>query len=59
MKGAFTIKIYFNKILSSKQYGFRKGYKAQHCLLEKWKKSVDNGGTFGALLTGLSKASDC
>ena len=27
--------------------------------LKNGKKSVDNGGTFGALLTGLSKASDC
>ena len=28
-------------------------------LIEKWKKSVDNGGAFGALLTNLSKAFDC
>ena len=28
-------------------------------LIEKWKKSVDNGGAFGALLTDLSKALDC
>ena len=28
-------------------------------LIEKWKKSVDNGGVFGALLTDLSKAFDC
>ena len=28
-------------------------------LIEKWKKSVDNGGGFGALLTDLSKAFDC
>ena len=26
---------------------------------EKWKKSVDNGKAFGALLTNLSKAFDC
>ena len=35
---------------------------AQHCLIkliEKWKKSVDNGGSFGALMTDLSKAFDC
>ena len=34
----------------------------QHCLIsliEKWKKSVDNSGTFGALLTDLSEAFDC
>ena len=28
-------------------------------LIEKWKKSVDDGGAFGALLTVLSKAFDC
>ena len=28
-------------------------------MIEKWKKVVDNGGTFGALLTDLSKAFDC
>ena len=27
-------------------------------LIEKWKKSVDNRGAFGALLTDLSKAFD-
>ena len=28
-------------------------------IIEKWKKSVDNGGAFGALFTDLSKAFDC
>ena len=28
-------------------------------MIEKWKKSVDNGKTFGALLADLSKAFDC
>ena len=28
-------------------------------LIEKWKKSVDSGGTIGALLTDLLKAFDC
>ena len=28
-------------------------------MIEKWKKSVDNGGVFGALLTDLSEAFDC
>ena len=28
-------------------------------MLEKWKRSVDGGKTFGALLTDLSKAFDC
>ena len=41
---------------------FRRGYNAQHCLItliEKWKKSVDNGGAFSTLLTDLSKAFNC
>ena len=56
------IQFYFDKILSKYQCGFRKGYNSQHCLIaliEKWKKCVDNGGAFGALLTDLSKAFDC
>ena len=28
-------------------------------LLEKWKRNIDNGETFGDLLTELSKAFDC
>ena len=28
-------------------------------MIEKWKKSVDKGKTFAALLTDLSKAFDC
>ena len=35
---------------------------AQHCLivlLEKWKKSVNQGHVFGALQTNLSKTFDC
>ena len=28
-------------------------------VIEKWKRVVDNGQTFGALLTDLSKAFDC
>ena len=53
--------IYIDKFLSKYQCGFRKGYNAQHCLLamiEKWKKAVDNGNVFGALLTDLSKTFD-
>ena len=37
-------------------------YSTQHCLLvmlETWKRSVDKGKVFGALLTDLSKAFDC
>ena len=53
---------YFVNILSKFQCGFRKGFSAQHCLIymiEKWKKSLDNKGASGALLTDLSKAFDC
>ena len=53
---------FFENILSKYQCGFRKRHNAQHCLIlliEKWKKSVDNGGAFGVLLTDLSKAFDC
>ena len=42
--------------------GFRKSFSTQQCLLvmlKKWKRSVDNSKTFGASLTGLSKAFDC
>ena len=48
------IQLFFDSLLSK--------YHAQHCLItliERWKKSVDNGGAFGALLTDLSKAFDC
>ena len=56
------ISVYFDKFLSDQQCGFRKGYSTQHCLLnllEKSKNSADKGKSFGALLTDLSKASDC
>ena len=56
------IQLFFDSLLSKYQCEFRRGYNAQHCLItliEKWKKSVDNGGAFGALLTDLSKAFDC
>ena len=56
------IQLFFDSLLSKYQCGVRRGYNAQHCLItliEKWKKSVDNGGPFGALLTDLSKAFDC
>ena len=48
--------------MSKQQCGFRKGYSTQQCLLallEKWKRAVDSGQMFGALLTDLSKAFDC
>ena len=53
---------YFEEIFSKYQYGFRKGYSSQQCLLallEKWKAAVDKGKVFGTLLTDLSKAFDC
>ena len=49
-------------MLSKYQCAFRRGYNAQHCLItliEKWKKSVDNGGAFDVLFIDLSKAFDC
>ena len=53
---------FFDEIFSKYQYGFRKGFSTQQCLLallEKWKRSIDRGKVFGALLTDLSKAFDC
>ena len=53
---------YFEKVLSSKQYGFRKGYSAPNYLLvmiEKWRDSLDKGEFSGAIMTDLSKACDC
>ena len=48
--------------LSIFQCGFRKKYSTQNALIamiEKARKILDKGGTFGALLTDLSKAFDC
>ena len=53
---------YFQTLLSKYQCGFRKGCSVINALLpmiEKWRKSFDAGGAFGALLTDLSKAFDC
>ena len=53
---------YFDEIFSKYQYGFRKRYSSQQCLLallEKWKAVVGKGKVFGALLTDLSKTFDC
>ena len=53
---------YFDTLFSKFQYGFRKGFNAQHCLLgmiEKWPKTLDKGGETGAVLAGLSKTFDC
>ena len=54
--------MFFDKIRSNYQCGFRKGYSTQHCLLamlQKWKSCQDQGKSIGALLTDLSKAFDC
>ena len=57
------LSIFFDKVLSKYQCGFRKGgLSSQHCLLkllEQWKESVDQGLVFDALLTDLSQAFDC
>ena len=48
--------------LSIFQCGFRKKYSTQHALIamiEKARKILNKGGTFGALLTDFSKAFDC
>ena len=41
---------------------FQKSFNSQHCLLamvEKWRKTLDEGIETGAILTDLSKAFDC
>ena len=56
------ISSFFYDIFLKYQYGFRKGFSTQQCLLallEKWMRSIDRGKAFGALLTDLSKAFDC
>ena len=53
---------YFNVIFSRNQCGFQKGFGVANCLLpmiEKWRKSRNQGGAYGALLTDLSQAFDC
>ena len=50
----------FDKFLSKQQGGFQEGYSIQQCLLallEKWKRAVDSGQMFGALLAELSRLS--
>ena len=57
-----VLSVFFDKVLSKYQRGFRKGFSAQHRLiklLEQWKKRKDQRLVFGALSTDLSKAFDC
>ena len=52
----------FQALLSKYQCGFRKGYSVINALLpiiEKLRKSLNEDGAFGALLTDLSKAFNC
>ena len=53
---------FFDNFLSKQQCDFRKGSSTQQCrlaLLEKWKRTVDSGQMFDALLTDRSKIFDC
>ena len=50
---------YFDSVFSKFQFGFRKGFNAHHCLLavvENWRKTLNEGGEIGVVLTVLSKA---
>ena len=56
------ISSFFENIFSKYQTGFRRGFNPQSCLvamIEKFKKSLDQGGEYAALLTDLSRAFDC
>ena len=58
----YQIDDYMKDRLSIYLCGFRKGMRAQNCLLlmvEKWRKSLDIRSKCGVLLTDLSKAFDC
>ena len=54
MKGAFLSQYRIILKISFRNFGFRQGLRAQYCLIsmtEKWKKSVDKGKPFSAILT--------
>ena len=54
--------VFFEKIYSKYQTGFRKGFNPQSCLvamIEKFKKPLDQVGQYTTLLEDLSKAFDC
>ena len=53
---------YFDTLFSKFQCGFQKGFNAQHCFLpmiEKYCKTLDEGGETEAVLTDLSNPFDC
>ena len=53
---------YFDSLIVTNQCRFQKGFSSQYCLLvmlEKFKKAIDRGNQFGALLIDLSKTFDC
>ena len=52
------ISAHIENIFSKQQTGVHQGLNAQHCLLvvlEKFRKVLDKGGDYNALLTDLSK----
>ena len=62
MRDVFTTKFRLTLIISKFQCGFCKRLNAKHSLasmIETWKENVDNGGTFGAVMTDLPKAFHC
>ena len=56
------ISTHFENISSKQQAGLHPGFNALHCLsvmLEKFRKALDKGGVYVALLIDLSKAFSC
>ena len=56
------ISSFFENIFSKYQNGFRKRFSPESCLvamIEKFKKSLDQGSEYAALLKDLSKAFNC
>ena len=53
------ISVHFEHIFSKQQAGFCRGFNAQHCLLimqETFRKALDKGRDYAALLTDMAKA---
>ena len=60
MRDVYIIKC--NNVLTIYFLNVSVGYNSRQCLItmiEKWRESVDEGGSFSALLTDLSKVFDC